>query len=473
MASDAGPKNLSSPEAHAPAAELRRLTSRLGAQLRAEVQRSLEALLAEAARLRERAGGDPSLRASAEAVERAAREIAGRLSRFEGSAAALLGEEDAAVPAATSGPPATSSLTRALAGELSHLAHHADAGIDGQDLDRLRPRLRRAARLASLWLTTSVSFGDDASGPTPRGTSATSGAATTTIGLPHAIAPEAAPPRERPPRAAAGPSMPPPHSAGVPQVEDGARTAALALQDRLRRSEAAHAAFRERMERRERYWRYAIHELRNAAHAFLSWGFVLRRSELRKAPWFAPLMKAADAVMLRAEEALEPGRVENEAGLQLRPEPTDVSAVVAEAVEAVRPFADMHGLSLAIAAPARCEGAAALANAGRVHQILHNLLRNAIEATPAGGAITATVRHEESAVVVVIEDTGPGVPPNLLDTLEGDTLPLPGDPGPRGFGLGLRLCRDLASRMGGALAIEAPEAGVGACFVLRLPRVCA
>jgi signal transduction histidine kinase len=426
---------------------------RLGVRMREDMHRALEVVLQETTRL---AGSpEPETRLAADAIAAAAAEIAARLSRFEESAleafAAELGPEESAEGASAEARPAAArpveaedeaepttskQLTRALAGELSQLARHADAPFAAGEADVLRPHIRRAARLANLWLTTSIQVHPPAESLAATGTTSTLG--------------------PRPPAA-----LRPRPAPATPAADDVHSVAIVALTDRLARTQLAQAALRERAAARERYWRDAIHELRNAAHAFMSWGFVLRRSELKDTPWFAPLVRSAEAVLRRAEEALDP-RHADAMSFTVQLATIELVATAREALESIRPAADARNISLAAATPGPGASVHAFADHDRVLQILHNLLRNAVSATPPGGSICISVSDDDGPRIEV-EDTGPGVPDDVFQS-----LPPAGRSG-GGFGLGLRLSRELAERMGGSLSSDTMEPGTGARFVLRLP----
>ncbi len=428
---------------------------RLGMRMREDMHRALEVMLQETSRL---AGSpDPETCAAADAIAAAAAEIAARLSRFEESAleafAGEIGPEESAEDTSAEAraaaarpveledeaePTASKQLTRALAGELSQLARHADAPFAAGEADVLRPHIRRAARLANLWLTTSIQVQPPGESLPATGTTSTHG--------------------RRPPAAAR-----PQPVAAMPADDDVRSAAIVALTDRLGRTQLAHATLRERAAARERYWREAIHELRNAAHAFMSWGFVLRRSELKDTPWFAPLVRSAEAVLRRAEEALDPRNAEA-MSFTVRLATIELVAAAREALESIRPAADARNISLAAATPGPGAPVHALADHDRVLQILQNLLRNAVSATPPGGSICISVSDDDGPRVEV-EDTGPGVPDDVFQSLPPGGRPAPGG----GFGLGLRLSRALAERMGGSLSSDSMEPGTGARFVLRLP----
>ncbi|HEY8469374.1 MAG TPA: HAMP domain-containing sensor histidine kinase [Longimicrobiales bacterium] len=403
---------------------LRRLLNRLGGLLRHEINNPLQAILSEAEMLAERGARDEmDIQAAAQAIAAAARRIAAVVAEFEQRAARELGEELTHAPPA----PAAGELVRVLAAELNLIARHAESAFQGADAARLRPRLRRVARLAHAWLATGARL------------------------RPSYAAPPSAP--EEPTPAA------PAHQGG------GAAVRALAF--RLQRLETEHRRLQEHLEKRERFWRFATHELRNAANAFVSWAYVLRRSEIGNAPWYAPLVRAAEAMLRRTEEALDlQGTTRTD--FELRIDNVNLVEAAREALEMIRPTADHHNLTLALAAPPGGEPVWAQADPDRLQQILQNLLRNAIGATPPGGSICITVRQDAQAAMIEVEDTGRGIPSDAAASLF--QVERPAAAHRPGHGLGLPLSRHLAELMGGSLELQPAAGSAGARFVLRLPR---
>ena len=406
----------------------RHLLKRLGGLLRHRINNPLQAILSEAEMLAERGTNDErDVQAAAQAIEAAARRIAAVVADFERIATDELADELTGPEAAEDAAP----LTRALASELNLIARHAEIAVRPQDAARLQPRLRRAARLARAWL---------AAGGRLR-------------------------PTYEPPPAA--PSPPPTPAAPAHQ---GGYAAARALAVRLQRLEAEYRRLQEHLEQRERFWRFSTHELRNAANAFVSWAYVLRRSEIRNAPWFAPLARAAEAVLRRTEEALDLGG-SGRTDFEIRVENVNLVEAARDALEMIRPTADQSNLTLALASPPSGEPVWAQADPDRLQQILQNLLRNAVEATPAGGSICITARYDGAYAALEIEDTGSGVQPGAASGLF--ELHGPAEPSStrgRGYGLGLPLSRHLAEQMHGTLELQPAAAGGGARLLLRLPR---
>ena len=148
--------------------------------------------------------------------------------------------------------------------------------------------------------------------------------------------------------------------------------------------------------------------------------------------------------------------------LEVRREPVDLVAVAGEAEERLRPRAREAGVEV------RVEGgpATAVADQGRVLQVLTNLLDNAIRVSPRGGAVTVAVDPGR----VTVADQGPGIPAaELPRAFERFHLRSRGGEGsPDGAGLGLAIVRELSEAMGGGAAVENLP-GAGARFTVRLP----
>jgi signal transduction histidine kinase len=102
----------------------------------------------------------------------------------------------------------------------------------------------------------------------------------------------------------------------------------------------------------------------------------------------------------------------------------------------------------------------------RCSRLVSNLLRNAAQATGAGGNIEVTVQSAGSdSVELVVQDSGPGVPADLRERIFD---PLFTTKTGQGTGLGLSICKTIVEGHGGALEL-APSAGQGARFVARFP----
>jgi len=110
------------------------------------------------------------------------------------------------------------------------------------------------------------------------------------------------------------------------------------------------------------------------------------------------------------------------------------------------------------------------ADAGKVQQILLNLLANAIKFTDRGGSVSLQCELEPETVAIRVTDNGKGIPPEKLEAIFEPFVQLkPKGAVTNGTGLGLPISRRLATAMGGSLTAQS-EPGQGSTFTLRLPR---
>jgi PAS domain S-box-containing protein len=107
----------------------------------------------------------------------------------------------------------------------------------------------------------------------------------------------------------------------------------------------------------------------------------------------------------------------------------------------------------------------------KVEQIVLNVLSNAVKFTPEGGRITLACRATDDAALIVIRDTGPGIPADQRNAIFEPFVQLGRSltSAHEGTGLGLAISRDLARAMDGDVAVES-TLGEGSTFTLRLPR---
>ena len=153
-----------------------------------------------------------------------------------------------------------------------------------------------------------------------------------------------------------------------------------------------------------------------------------------------------------------------EAGQALRREPVPLRPLLSELGRQVRRLARGQ----IIETPEAPE-ASALADPDLLKQVLLILIDNAIRYTPPGGRITLQARIEEMSIALDVQDTGPGIPSEILPHIferffRGDPARTGG-----GAGLGLSIARALVEAMGGTIEVQS-QVGVGSTFTIRLPR---
>lgn len=101
--------------------------------------------------------------------------------------------------------------------------------------------------------------------------------------------------------------------------------------------------------------------------------------------------------------------------------------------------------------------------------LLYQLLSNAFKFTPSGGLITVELKLTGGQILLSVEDTGEGIPPERLETLF-ETFRQSGRPSPQpqGLGLGLALCQGIAQAHGGLVTAES-RLGKGSRFTFSMP----
>jgi PAS domain S-box-containing protein len=182
----------------------------------------------------------------------------------------------------------------------------------------------------------------------------------------------------------------------------------------------------------------------------------------------ARLQRSQHHLLGLVEQVLGFARVE--AGkVELHPVDVPVSGAIDHASELTAP--QLRAKNLAFVCDLRDEGVKVRADEDGFHQILVNLLTNAVKFTEDGGRITVDCRLADHSVEITVADTGVGIAAEQLETVFEPFAQLPQAREKRssGVGLGLAISRDLARAMGGDLTV-ASEPGKGSVFTLTLPR---
>ncbi|HEU4539170.1 MAG TPA: ATP-binding protein, partial [Polyangiaceae bacterium] len=244
---------------------------------------------------------------------------------------------------------------------------------------------------------------------------------------------------------------------------DNARLFAEARRERRRAEEAARA--------KEEFLAVVSHELRTPLNAMLGWASMLREGELGEAERARALEiveRNARAQAKLIEDLLDVSRIVS-GKLRLEPGPLDLAAVVASAVDAVRPAAEAKGVRLELAsgpAEAPCDG-----DASRLQQVVLNLASNAVKFTPPDGRVRVALAREGAHFCLRVEDTGHGIAPSFLPHVferfrqqDGSATRAQG-----GLGLGLAIVKSLVELHGGTVGAESEGEGRGAAFVVRIP----
>jgi signal transduction histidine kinase len=192
------------------------------------------------------------------------------------------------------------------------------------------------------------------------------------------------------------------------------------------------------------------HELGPAGRKYVD---VIRRSNGR-------LRRAVEDMLLVAEIEAE--------RLELQPTATDLAELATATVEQALPAAAERGVELLLEADG---GLPLEADAGRLRQVLDNLVSNAVKFTPRGGSVILSTRNGSGPITVEVTDTGIGIPQDEVGQVfsrfyrasSATRRAIPGT------GLGLVIARAIVEGHGGTISLESTE-GAGTRVTVTLPR---
>ncbi|HTE05697.1 MAG TPA: response regulator, partial [Planctomycetota bacterium] len=178
----------------------------------------------------------------------------------------------------------------------------------------------------------------------------------------------------------------------------------------------------------------------------------------------------ADHLLMVVNDILDFSKIE--AGkLELEPLPFELRGVLEDAADVLVMRACEHGLELVVQIDEDVPEVV-LGDAGRLRQVLINLLGNAVKFTERGEVVVSVARKQEGVLAFTVRDTGIGMSEALRERLfrpfaQGDssTTRKYG-----GTGLGLVICSRLVALMGGDIAVSSEEGvGTSVSFTVRLP----
>jgi len=148
------------------------------------------------------------------------------------------------------------------------------------------------------------------------------------------------------------------------------------------------------------------------------------------------------------------------------PQRLDLARILRELGSLLAPQARRQGVALRLEVAE--EEVPLVGHRDRLKQAFLNVAVNALEAMPQGGKMEIELRREADRARILVRDTGPGIPPEILDRLYEPDFTTKGT----GSGIGLYVARALVQLHGGTIAV-ASEAGRGTEVRIELPLVAA
>jgi signal transduction histidine kinase/CheY-like chemotaxis protein len=213
------------------------------------------------------------------------------------------------------------------------------------------------------------------------------------------------------------------------------------------------------------------HELRTPLNAILGWVQMLQTGMVSP----ERLRHAIDVIgrntNLQArliEDILDVSRIIS-GKLEIEHAPVLIAPLIDTVVSGAMPAAQGKNIELVKTAPADLpviDG-----DAKRLHQVLGNVLSNAVKFTPGGGRIEVRCACEDDAIVIEVQDSGAGIAPEFLPYIfdrfrQADSRAIRRH---GGLGLGLAIARHLIEQHDGEIRATSPGPGLGTTVHIRLP----
>ena len=215
------------------------------------------------------------------------------------------------------------------------------------------------------------------------------------------------------------------------------------------------------------------HDIRAPLSSIMGYIELLQRRhpDARQQYYLENMRSSSDHVLSLVNDLLDYQRLES-GQIELHRLPFRVPALFQEIGMSFRPLAEAKNLQLEwVLQPEEMEQVY-LGDTIRLRQVVSNLLSNAIKFTDEGKvSLIVSIEQVESyqyALVILVRDTGPGIPYEERERIFGEFARLYGTEQVEGFGLGLSITRKLVQLMHGTLTLESEE-GEGSRFKVCVP----
>jgi signal transduction histidine kinase len=212
----------------------------------------------------------------------------------------------------------------------------------------------------------------------------------------------------------------------------------------------------------------AAHELRTPIQPILGFAEVLREL-IRKEPeraYIESILRNARRLQTLTEQILDVTRIESHRNLILKKELFDLNESIMTSIEDAKRFNDKLGLVAStkfIYTPT--DRIMVFADKSRIHQVLSNLLANAVKFNDKNGEVLISAERLDNEVVVKVKDAGCGLNSDILPKLFTKFM----TKSDRGTGLGLYVSKYIIESHGGMIKGENNKDGKGATFTFVLP----
>lgn len=179
------------------------------------------------------------------------------------------------------------------------------------------------------------------------------------------------------------------------------------------------------------------------------------------------ILRSVDRMTLLLNDISELSRIETGA-LNLQPAPLCAAEFAEELLEDCSTQAREQGVTLHLACPDNLRKLTIEADAHRLHQLMENLVNNAIKFSPSGARVLLTLRREGDFLAWAVQDQGTGIGALDLQRIFERFYRAPSARAVPGTGLGLAIVKHLALLMGGEVKVESVP-GEGSTFTFHFP----
>ena len=223
------------------------------------------------------------------------------------------------------------------------------------------------------------------------------------------------------------------------------------------------------------------HELRTPLNSIIGFAELLEgmpietvKDKEKRVRYLRNILTSGRSLLDMINELLDMAKIES-GRMEVNPEPTSLADLLEGLVSIMRPQSNVKGLTLDL--QVESDLPSVQTDPGKLQQILYNFLSNAIKFSPSDSTVSisaTTLReHGEPPLIrIIVEDTGPGIPEDMLEMVfeKFRQVDATHTKEHSGTGLGLAICRELSELLHAKLGVQS-VLGQGSSFYVDVPEV--